>query len=134
MKPMKRCNHVTCKALIPFDIQYCPKHTHMKRERHRVYDAAREREDKKYRSVYHSTRWRNLRKQVLLRDEYMCQECLKHNQYTIADVADHIIELRDDISKAYDINNLQSLCHACHNKKTIEEKARRSKNIKTRKP
>lgn len=125
MKPLKQCNQVTCRTLIPFDEQYCTKHIHMKRERHRTYDAAREREDKEYRSVYHSVRWRNLRHQVLLRDDYMCQECLRNDIYKEADVADHIVELRDDISKAFDFSNLESLCHECHNRKTREVKEKR---------
>jgi 5-methylcytosine-specific restriction endonuclease McrA len=43
------------------------------------------------------------------------------------DVVDHIIELRDDFSKRLDVNNLQTLCYSCHNKKTKIEKAKREK-------
>ena len=130
MKPVKQCNHPACRNLIPFDVDYCAQHTHMRREKHHRYDAAREREDKKYRSVYHSSRWRKLRKQILLRDDYMCQYCLNKGLYKQADVVDHIIEVKDDITKAYDPENMQSLCHACHNKKTIEEKRRRTERAK----
>lgn len=125
MKPTKQCDHVNCHILIPFDVRYCGQHNYMLRERHRRYDAIREREDKKYRDIYHSTRWRKLRKQILLRDDYLCLHCLEEGKYTQADVVDHITELRDDITKAYDDKNLQSLCHECHNRKTREETEKR---------
>lgn len=100
----------------------------MKREKHHRYDTVRNREDKRYRDIYHSTRWRKLRKQVLLRDDYMCQACLKEGQYKTADVVDHKIELKDDITKAYDTENLQSLCHYHHNRKTRQEAERREQS------
>jgi len=125
MKPVKQCNKPSCFTLIPFDVDYCAQHTHMRREKHHRYDTVRNREDKQYREIYHSTRWRKLRRQVLLRDDYMCLACLKEGRYRTAEVADHIVELRDDISKAYDMDNLQSLCHECHNRKTRQEAERR---------
>lgn len=115
-KPLKRCNHPTCRQLIPFDTQYCSKHTHMKREKHKAYDEYRQREETKYRNVYNSARWRNLRKQIMLRDDYVCQNCLSNDQYTPAEVVHHIIEVKDNIDKAYDADNLVSWCNACHNK------------------
>jgi len=127
MKPMKECNAIRCYQLIPFDQQYCGKHTHLEREKDRRYDEVRNREDREYRKIYQSTRWRKLRKQILLRDDYLCQNCLNNGIYKHADVVDHIVELRDDITKAFDINNLQSLCHSCHNEKTILEKEKRNK-------
>lgn len=128
MTIMKQCNHPSCKQLIPFDKQYCMQHTHLKREKHKVYDYSRNREDKPYRDVYHSARWRKLRKQALIRDEYLCQECLKKGYYTPADVVDHIREIKDDISKAFDIDNLNSLCHKHHNIKTRKESESRKQS------
>src|SRR5699024_6920722 len=130
MKPMKQCNHPACRNLIPFDVDYCAQHTHMRREKHHRYDTVRNREDKQYRDIYHSTRWRKLRKQILLRDDYMCQYFLNKGLYKQADVVDHIIEVKDEITKAYEPENMQSLCHDCHNKKTIEEKRRTTERAK----
>jgi 5-methylcytosine-specific restriction protein A len=63
--------------------------------------------------------WERLRKQVLLRDNYLCLECLKDGRVTSANQVDHIL------SKAKggkdNMNNLQSLCDHHHTKKTIEE-------------
>lgn len=125
MKPMKQCNHPSCRNLIPFDQQYCAQHIHMKREKHKVYDAARKREEPHLRALYNSDRWRKLSKQVKLRDDHMCQECLRNGRYTPADVTDHIIEVRDDWERRWDISNMEALCHECHNRKTLEEAKRR---------
>lgn len=124
-KPMRECYHSSCRTLIPFDETYCDKHNHLKREKHKRYNQVRNREDHHLMRIYKSARWLNIRKQVLLRDDYLCVQCLQNNIAKPADVVDHIVELRDDISKAYDMDNLQSLCHACHNAKTLKEKYRR---------
>lgn len=126
MKPMKQCNHPVCRILIPFDEQYCAQHTHMKREKHKTYNAARVREEPHIQSFYNSTRWRRLSKQVKLRDDYMCQECLRNGSYTTADVTDHIIEVKDDWERRWDVSNMESLCHECHNRKTLAESKRRA--------
>lgn len=123
---MKQCNHVSCRTLIPFDERYCGKHLHKERERNRRYDKRREERDEKYRKIYHSTRWRKLRKQVLLRDDHLCRLCRLNVLITPAAEVDHIIELRDDINKAFDAENLQSLCSSCHRDKTIEEQKKRA--------
>ena len=125
--PMKECNAVACHNLVPYDVAYCAKHKDQAndgvRNSNKLYDRNR---NKKFRKIYESTRWRKLRLQMLLRDGYLCQECRRQGLYTVANVVDHIIELRDDMSKAYDINNLESLCHACHNAKTKTEKEKRN--------
>ena len=124
-KPMKPCNQQTCRTLIPYDQQYCGQHTHLKRERHRRYDAAREREEPHIRAFYNSMAWRNLAYQTKLRDDFLCVKCLSKGMYIKADVADHIIEIKDDWDKRLDYENTQSLCHACHNQKTRAERERR---------
>lgn len=125
MKPMKQCNHPVCRNLIPFDEQYCAQHVHAKREVHKTYDAARMREEPHLRNLYNSDRWRKLSKQVKIRDDYVCQECFRQGIYTTADVTDHIIEVRDDWEKRWDTENMEALCHECHNRKTLAEAKRR---------
>lgn len=71
--------------------------------------------------VYHNTRWRRLRKSVL-HSQPLCVMCLNDDVITEAVMVDHIEPVRVNISKAYDIYNLQGLCQACHNKKTLEDK------------
>lgn len=126
MKPMKQCNAITCRNLIPFDTQYCAQHIHMKRESNKAYDTARWREEPHIRAFYNSKRWRELSKQAKLRDDYLCQDCLAEGIYKQCDVTDHIVEVRDDWSKRWEMSNLRSLCHTCHGLKTREEKKRRT--------
>ena len=67
-------------------------------------------------------KWQKDRKRALVRDNYLCQECLKSNRLTKASDVDHII------SKALggndNLSNLQSLCNPCHKIKTIQERDR----------
>ena len=54
--------------------------------------------------------------------------CLEIDITKPADVVDHVIELTDDWSKRLDPDNLQSLCHVCHNSKTRHERKKRRTN------
>ena len=52
----------------------------------------------------------------MIRDKLLCIPCLKIGVYSKADEVHHIIELKDDITKAYELDNLESICHSCHMK------------------
>lgn len=68
----------------------------------------------------YGSKWRKLRKMALVRDGYLCQECLNNNRVITGTEVDHIIPKaqggRDNME------NLQCLCKSCHQKKTIEER------------
>lgn len=49
----------------------------------------------------------------------LCAECAKNNRVTIATISDHLIPLWMGGSES--IDNRQSLCLSCHDKKTKEE-------------
>lgn len=103
-----------------------------RREVNKAYDTARQREEPHIRKFYNSNRWREISKQVKLRDDYLCQECLRNNIYKPCDVTDHIIEIKDNFEMRWDIENMESLCHLCHSVKTRkEEKNRKVKNRET---
>lgn len=70
--------------------------------------------------IYDTQAWRRLSNKKRTVDPF-CEDCLDNGKYVIANVVDHIVEVKDDISLAYVWNNLRSLCHACHNKKTANE-------------
>jgi 5-methylcytosine-specific restriction endonuclease McrA len=130
MKPKKQCNHPACRTLIPFDERYCDQHEGLRRrETNKAYDTARQREEPHIRQFYNSHRWRNLAKQVKLRDDYLCQDCLAEGIYSSADVVDHIKEVRDHWEERWNTENMRSLCHYHHNLKTREEKKKRNKNF-----
>jgi len=65
---------------------------------------------------YWSSDWRKLRK-VWIRENPICVKC-----EWPANVVDHIRPVTDG-GGFYDINNLQSLCTSCHNRKSAKEKA-----------
>lgn len=65
---------------------------------------------------YHSTAWRKCRDLALKRDNYLCQECLKNKRITKAVMVHHIVEVKDDFTKALVLENCVSLCNSCHEK------------------
>lgn len=89
----------------------CPK---CKQESNKDYDTNIRAEDRK--KIYNSTKWKQVREKTLLRDNLSCIPCLKNGIYSKANEVHHIIELKDDITKAYDLDNLESICHSCHMK------------------
>jgi 5-methylcytosine-specific restriction enzyme A len=80
----------------------------------RFYDKyKRDRESKKF---YKSKAWQHCRQRVLVRDNHLCQTCLKNGKLTAADMVHHIEELKDKPDLALKEDNLISLCNSCHNK------------------
>ena len=72
-----------------------------------------------YSNFYKSKAWRNKRKQVLLRDKYMCQECLRNGVIKNTNSNErfyihHIVEIKDDWDKRLDMDNLETVCATCH--------------------
>lgn len=68
---------------------------------------------------YQSQAWRNLRNKKI--EQFpLCEECQRKGVTTLAQVVDHIVPINRRGAKL-DINNLQSLCHPCHNRKSGQE-------------
>ncbi|EOO28628.1 hypothetical protein IIU_05746 [Bacillus cereus VD133] len=96
-----------------------------KSKRNRHYDKQnRNQESKRF---YNSTAWRKCRAFVLERDNHLCQECFKQSVITPADMVHHKIHFTDDPSKGLAVDNLISLCHACHNKEHPEKSGGKKK-------
>ena len=80
--------------------------------------------DKATMRFYKSKAWRQTREAVLKRDNYECQACkrqgkvstINKDKHKSLDV-DHIKELDSHPELAYDMDNLETLCISCHNKK-----------------
>lgn len=89
-------------------------------------------------AFYKSKDWKLLRLEALQRDNYLCVECLKNGKITPADTVHHIKPLRIDQTGAEDLNNLETVCRACHNKlhrerpKTLAKKKQNIKNKKSK--
>jgi len=71
--------------------------------------------------IYASAEWRKVRRFVIARANGLCEECTKQGRIEAGKEVDHIIELSDDNKHdwniAYNPDNLQLLCAACHNVK-----------------
>lgn len=79
---------------------------------------------------YTSYTWKKLRKQVIARDNYECQQCKREGKVFIDHggmnksgkrkkitlIVHHKIELKDRPDLALDMNNLETVCVNCHNK------------------
>lgn len=65
-------------------------------------------------------RWQKLRNRFIAQHPY-CEECMKQGKITLATDVDHIVPHRGDPALLYDETNLQSLCKACHSRKTARE-------------
>ncbi|WP_458451680.1 HNH endonuclease signature motif containing protein [Alistipes finegoldii] len=68
---------------------------------------------------YRSSRWRRLRLQKL-NAEPLCEECRRGGVVTPATVVDHIVPINEG-GAPMDMENLQSLCAKCHNRKSGAE-------------
>jgi len=106
--------------------RYCSEHAYLaekeKKDRHKYYDQfIRDKEAAKF---YNSIEWKRLKQQALIRDKGLCQECLSNQKITIATEVDHIIPIRVRWDLRLRLDNLRSLCHKCHMRKTAEDKKR----------
>ncbi|KHO62681.1 HNH endonuclease [Thermoanaerobacter sp. YS13] len=124
-RPLRPCRKAGCANLTRDKTGYCEVHKQeyldylkrLKAERDRRYDEqVRKTRDRQYYEFYKSDEWERVKTQALIRDKGLCQLCLKKGIIKTADVVHHIVPLKEDWSKRFDLDNLVSLCHECHNK------------------
>lgn len=81
----------------------------------------------------YGAQWDNLRKQVLKRDNYLCQECQREGRLTPLGVRprDHAVDHIEAKAKGGTdaMTNLQSLCAPCHDRKTARDEGRRVRRV-----
>lgn len=93
--------------------------------RHQIYDKYKRNQES--RTFYKSKAWEICRQLVLMRDHYLCQDCLKNKQITPADMVHHIKELVDHPELGLSTDNLVSLCNSCHNMRHSIQAERKQK-------
>jgi 5-methylcytosine-specific restriction protein A len=108
--------------------KYCAAHARLEEAERRV---RAERYNKTARNadsqrLYESPAWRKLRA-IYLKRNPLCERCYAEGRITPAVICDHKVEIKDGGARL-DPDNLQSLCHAHHNKKTAAERAKRNEN------
>jgi 5-methylcytosine-specific restriction protein A len=92
---------------------------------------------KEYNKLINCQRWVKLRREKIRRNP-LCEECQKAGIYRDAEEVHHIVPVESftSIEKmkqlAYDINNLQSLCHDCHIKAHERLKSRSKGAVENR--
>lgn len=124
VKPKRPCVAAGCRNLTTD--RYCEDHIHlvvqMRKSRHKQYD--QHQRDQQATAFYHSKEWDRLRRQAMMRDHGLCQECLLDKRITVADVVDHIKPIKLYWHLRLVLSNLRSLCHLCHNRKTAADKSK----------
>ena len=81
--------------------------------------------DKEYQRLIHTTRWLQLRRQVLTVHP-ICQDCEQQGIITPATEVHHVRPVEEAIGhterrqRMYDPHNLRALCHDCHVKRHTE--------------
>ena len=114
VRPKKPCAYPGCKNLVKPTQRYCELHL---KQINRDYNERRR--DMQVQEIYNSARWKKVRGLVMRRDGGLCQQCKREGRITPADVVDHIVEIKDG-GCVYCEDNLEALCHNCHNKKTAK--------------
>ena len=103
--PLKGCTYAGCRQLVR-DASYCDQHKRAD-PRSRPGDP-----------FYSSRRWRGLRLRKLAIAP-LCEDCLKINKTTAATEVHHVAKRQDHPELAYTLANLESLCKACHSRRTV---------------
>ena len=78
----------------------------------KLYDLTKRNQESK--QFYSSTAWSKARELALIRDNYLCQSCLKKKRIRKAEIVHHIRELRDYPELGLELSNLISWCNKCH--------------------
>jgi len=73
-------------------------------------------------NIYQSKEWKKLRVMVLRRDSYSCVFCNSNLRGKGLSRVDHIVPVKEDPSRAFDMDNLRSLCSSCDNRRHYTKK------------
>jgi shikimate kinase len=118
----KPCAHPGCPAVVPASVRFCPDHAKGDK-RQKFFDDEGKKLSASQRG--YGSRWTKFSKWYRTSVEPLCRECSKEGNLTPAQVVDHIepVEGPDD-PRFFDQDEVQSLCRACHNRKTALEDGR----------
>jgi len=72
--------------------------------------------------IHSTAQWTRLAKQQLQR-EPLCRYCGEVGILRTAEVADHVVPIRQRPDLAFDMSNIQSLCKFCHDSVKAREES-----------
>lgn len=102
-----------CSKVIDRRYPLCPECTvKMTSKRNKAYNAVLRNKD--HDAVYQDSRWREIKPIVHQRDSDYCRLCFENHTLKNLQMVHHIIEPENDMSLAYNKDNLISLCESCH--------------------
>lgn len=116
--PLKKfCARSGCNQLISIGQRYCTIHQleyeENQKKRHRKYK--QEREDKDIQKIYINKRWEQVREQAKQEQKGLdLYSYFINGKIEYAEIYHHIIEVKEDISRAYDIDNVFGLTESNH--------------------
>lgn len=115
-KPLRPCAEISCGNLT--EKAYCKTHEKIGEENRRDFTRKYNQygRNPEINSFYQSSAWKQLRSLAYNRDNGLCQRCLKQGVIQQAHIVHHIVEVKDDWNRRLDIDNLESVCHVCHNR------------------
>lgn len=105
-----RCRN--CRTLIDYGKTYCSKCEEKVKKQRKQYTTEKVREADKYTKT---ATWQSLRKEIIIRDKGCCVLCLLRGKIEYRQLqVHHIVKRVDNLSLAYDRDNLVTLCRTCH--------------------
>lgn len=114
-KPKRPCSYPGCPKLV--DGMYCEEHKKLTDKQYNRYGR-----DEFTKNFYKTPEWLYVRKRQLEQQPF-CEECLKEGKRVKAKMVDHIKPIKQG-GERFTPSNLQSLCWACHSRKSAEEGSR----------
>ena len=110
------CAYPGCSAITEPGEKWCREHACTDLNRREEFDRAAT----PWHRMYYRKDWKIIRKTQLMKEPF-CRECRRAGRIVPATDVDHIVPHRGDLKLFYSADNLQSLCHTCHSRKTAEE-------------
>ena len=128
-KKLRKCSFGGCTNTVMVDDNdrtppRCERHQHTFTPKKRYHDH----HFHKARYFYGTTEWKRTRERYI-NAHPLCEHCESRGLIVPGNEVDHIIEIEDGGEKFAE-NNLQTLCHRCHRRKTAEEKRKRDQKKK----
>lgn len=101
-RPKRPCNHIGCPKTVSSG--YCEEH---KKQANKYRGSFRERG--------YDSRWDKIRR-MKVRQDPLCEICKQEDRLTPVEIVHHIKKVTDRPDLLLDMDNLKSVCRACHAK------------------